>query len=118
MSGVKVSCLIDTGSTRTILRKSIFDQIPLQHKNKLPRMNVSELSLELADGKPLNCYAHVIMPLKIRNVLLVNHPVLVSDIADQAILGLDFLKAHSCQIDVSIHEFSILGERNSMQWPR
>ena len=94
MSGVKVSCLIDTGSTRTILRKSIFDQIPLQHKNRLPRMNVSELSLELADGQPLNCYAHVIMPLKIGNVL-VNHPVLVSDIADQAI----------------IHEFNILGER-------
>ena len=110
MSGVKVSCLIDTGSTRTILRKSIFDQIPLQHKNRLPRMNVSELSLELADGQPLNCYAHVIMPLKIGNVL-VNHPVLVSDIADQAILGLDFLKAHNCQIDVSIHEFNILGER-------
>ena len=110
MSGVKVSCLIDTGSTRTILRKSIFDQIPLQHKNRLPRMNVSELSLELADGQPLNCYAHVIMPLKIGNVL-VNHPVLVSDIADQAILGLDFLKAHNCQIDVSIHEFNILGKR-------
>ena len=73
-------------------------------------MNVSELSLELADGQPLTCYAQVIMPLKIGNVL-VNHPVLVSDIADQAILGLDFLKAHKCQIDVSIHEFNILGER-------
>ena len=61
MSCVEVSCLVDTGSTRTILSKITFDKIPLQVRKKLPKVDVAGLNLQLAN---------VMMPVKIGSVLV------------------------------------------------
>ena len=50
------------------------------------------------------------MQVKIGSVL-VDHSVLISDIADPAILGLDFMRDHNCQINVPLREFIISGHK-------
>ena len=64
----------------------------------------NELSLELSDGKPHNCYAQYY-----HSKVLADHPVLLSDMINYS--GFIFLKAHNRQKDVSWPEFNILCER-------
>ena len=60
----------------------------------------------------MECRHGVMLPIMIDRKTVV-HPVLVSDITDPLILGLDFMRSHHCQIDVSMREFNIDGEHNS-----
>ena len=73
-------------------------------------MDISLLSLKLADGSPLACYAGIIVPVRIGNVV-VKQAVLVANIFDPAILGLDFMRFHGCQIDMTTQEFEVRGQR-------
>ena len=72
--------------------------------------NTSRVSLVLADGTPLLCLTGKILPIKIGEVT-VKHPVLVADISEPVILGLDFMREHDCQIDIPMKEFIISMER-------
>ena len=104
-----VNCLVDTGSSRTIISRDISHQISLKNK-RLATIDVSLLSLRLADGTPLDCSAGIIVPVRIGKVV-VKQTVLVANISDQAILGLDFMRSHGCLIDLSTQEFEVQGQR-------
>ena len=109
ISDLDVNCLVDTGSSRTIISRDISHQISLKNK-RLATIDVSLLSLRLADGTPLDCSAGIIVPVRIGKVV-VKQTVLVANISDQAILGLDFMRSHGCLIDLSTQEFEVQGQR-------
>ena len=71
---------------------------------------MSLLSLKLVNGSPLACYAGLIVPVRIGNVV-VKQAVLVANISDPAILGLDFMRSHAnCQI-MTTQESEVRGQR-------
>ena len=105
-----VNCLVDTGSSRTIISRTTFNQISPRNRRRLVTIDISLLSLKLADGSPLACYAGIIVPVRIGNVV-VKQAVLVANISDPAILGLDFMRSHGCQIDMTTQEFEVRGQR-------
>ena len=106
-----VNCLVDTGSSRTIISRDISHQISLKNKRLATcTIDVSLLSLRLADGTPLDCSAGIIVPVRIGKVV-VKQTVLVANISDHATLGLDFVRSHGCLIDLSTQEFKIKGQR-------
>ena len=87
--------LYDTGATCTVLSTQIWDELPADRKPELEKTSVQlttvgdhqltnrgSCSLELEiDGRPLTC------------------KVQVSDIAEEAVMGLDLLSTYRCQWD-------------------
>ena len=107
---IKVPCLVDTGSSRTLMSEAAYNRISKENRRNLAEFDTSQVSLTLADGATLLCLAGKILPIKIGGVM-VKHPVLVANISEPVILGLDFLKEHDCQIDIPMKEFIISKER-------
>ena len=107
---IEVPCLVDTGSSRTLISQTAYNRISEEDRKNLTEFNTSRVSLVLADGTPLLCLTGKILPIKIGEVT-VKHPVLVADISEPVILGLDFMREHECQIDIPMKEFIISTER-------
>ncbi|BHF81216.1 hypothetical protein SprV_0702434600 [Sparganum proliferum] len=90
LDGTPATILIDTGAIRSVLRSP---HIPIT------RSPPSDIQLVTADGSPLRCTGtrQVFIVLPICSAV---HPMLVSpDIRVDAIVGLDFLRAHQLIID-------------------
>ncbi|BHF69809.1 hypothetical protein SprV_0301285600 [Sparganum proliferum] len=90
LDGTPATILIDTGAIRSVLRSP---HIPITHSPP------SDIQLVTADGSPLRCtgtrQVSIVLP-----ICSVVHPMLVSpDIRVDAIVGLDFLRAHQLIID-------------------
>nr|VZI12699.1 unnamed protein product [Spirometra erinaceieuropaei] len=90
LDGTPATILIDTGAIRSVLRSP---HIPITHSPP------SDFQLVTADDSPLRCTGtrQVSIALPICTAV---HPMLVSpDIRVDAIVGLDFLRAHQLIID-------------------
>lgn len=103
-----VTWLLDTGANRTIVSKKTFKRIPKKIRDKLTYKDTGDLQLQLANGTPINIETCVTVNVQIGPVSVL-HNILVCDIFDQAILGLDFLKEHCVQIDLGTEEIMIKG---------
>ena len=111
-----VNCLVDTGSSRTIISRDISHQISLKNKRLATcTIDVSLLSLRLADGTPLDCSVGIIVPVRIGKVV-VKQTVLVANISDHATLELDFVRSHGCLIDLYTQEFEVKVQLRQLQW--
>ncbi|VDI38235.1 Hypothetical predicted protein [Mytilus galloprovincialis] len=95
VDSIPTACLIDTGSTITVLDARKFHQIP-----EADRPVLRETSrLKMADGsivRPLG-KAEFIFDIGSKTI---KHEMTVADIESQVILGFDFLSKHKCSLDL------------------
>lgn len=95
----EVHCLIDTGSTMSVLHTTVFDQLPGQLKNQLLPYHIH---LRMADGSPVVPLGIVKVPLQIDNQI-VYQEMLVADVEIPAVLGYDFMTKNKCVINIPNH---------------
>ena len=79
----EVHCLIDTGSTMSVLHTTVFDQLPGRLKNQLLPYHTH---LRMVDGSPVVPLGIVKVPLQIDNQI-VYQEMLVADVEIPAVLG-------------------------------
>ena len=76
----------------------------------MKKEEIPKLHLQLADGTPLKIISCASTKISIGK-MQVEHTFLIADISDSGIIGLDFLKNHSCQIDLRTEDIIIMGNR-------
>ncbi|KAJ8951273.1 hypothetical protein NQ318_008176 [Aromia moschata] len=85
------SFVIDTGATRTILRPDILPKPP----KELSR----HVRLETATGELIPVHGEVYVKIQLGSKIMY-HQVLIADIRDDCILGLDILSKHDFVVDI------------------
>ena len=93
VNGVPVSCLIDTGSTITVLNAEIFKTMP---ENKRPVL-YNSCKLKMADGGIVCSLGKANFTFEIGPKQF-KHEMTVADIESPIILGYDFLSKHNCEL--------------------
>ena len=98
--------LIDTSAVCSILSSKIFDSLPDSVKFSLSSFNSA---ITLADGQQVKTHGagHVVVHLGTKEFQMC---VIVADIEDEAILGMDFLSQVDSEIDIIKNQVSINGE--------
>ena len=92
-----VELLVDSGSTYTLLDKTIYDQIKPQNK---PPLKPSSLSLTAANGEKLKVYGETVFDFDIDDFSY-QCPIKVVSLGNlNAILGTDFLEEFDCMFRV------------------
>ena len=97
--------LIDTGASRTIISTKLYRKISC---GTLRRNKEHRINLRLADGTPLRSSGTVYIPMTVGPIEVL-HEMVIADISDSAILGLDFLKQHKCQLHFDTNKVVIDG---------
>ncbi|KAJ8957183.1 hypothetical protein NQ318_007745 [Aromia moschata] len=85
------SFVIDTGATRTILRPDILP--------KQPKELSRHVRLETATGELIPVHVDVYVKIQLGSKIMY-HQVLIADIRDDCILGLDILSKHDFVVDI------------------
>ena len=92
---IQVEWLIDTGCTITIVSSRSYH---LMQADERPQLKACTKQLLSADDSPITILGQAMMNI-IVGKKLVQHTVIVADIADDGILGTDFLRQHQIIID-------------------
>ena len=106
LGGSRVMWLIDTGAARSVLSFEVYNSLPASVKFSLSSENSA---IALADGQQAKtyCVGHVVM--RLGNSEFQMH-VIVAEIEDEGILGMDFLSQVDSRIDIATNQPSINGE--------
>jgi len=94
IAGRNLQCLLDTGSTKSVLNKELADKLKLRIvPEKL------ETPLISANGEPLEIVGSTDITFNVRGLQMVQKFIVVNDLFPQAILGVNFLKKNNAKID-------------------
>ena len=98
--------LIDTGAAHSVLSFEVYNSLPASVKFSLSSENSA---IALANGQQAKTYGvgHVVM--RLGNSEFQMH-VIVAEIEDEGILGMDFLSQVDSRIDIATNQLSINGE--------
>ena len=98
--------MIDTGAARSVLSFEVYNSLPASVKFSLSSENSA---IALANGQQAKTYGggHVVM--RLGNSEFQMH-VIVAEIEDEGILGMDFLSQVDSRIDIATNQLSINGE--------
>lgn len=94
---IPLYCLLDTGSTMSVLHSNIFKKLPQKMQT---RLKTSNQKLRMADGSAVRILGTINLPLFIDNQVI-QQLMLVADIEIPVVLGFDFMNQNKCVIDVS-----------------
>ncbi|CAG2204440.1 unnamed protein product [Mytilus edulis] len=98
--------LVDTGANVTILSKKFIDEI---NPSLLPKMNPVNINLITATGDSSPFIGQIDVEICLGNYIY-HHNVLVADISNEGIIGMDFLVTHDCDVLLSQNKLKIKGE--------
>lgn len=98
VSQFNVQFLIDTGSPVSLLSRETWKELSLSTSQTLETW--CGQSLVGVDGSPLNIVGHTTLTLTLNEVNCIAHFIVV-DMTVEGILGIDFMKKHHCNIDIS-----------------
>ena len=93
-----VSFLIDTGVGVSLLSKSVWDKIKTAKEEFNPMVTHRLVGV---DGVPIKVEGIVSVPITIGKVTLQHNFIVAEQITAEAILGLDFLEANKCILDLA-----------------
>ena len=98
--------LVDTGAVRTVLSQKSYQELPIELRFAL---HETETEMFVADGRQVKTYGcgEISLLLGTQEVIM---NVLVADIQDAGILGMDFLSATNASIDVVGRRLILNGE--------
>ena len=111
---VTVKWLIDTGCTITILSKAKFDEIT---EGNRPTLNEYKKVLVTATDSPVQVFGQTTFNIKLGGQW-VRHQVLVADVTNEGLIGLDFLMNNSVTLDFASRRVTCLGENLEAQCNR
>ena len=94
---IPLYCLLDTGSTMSVLHSNIFKRLPQKMQTRLKNSNQR---LSMANGSELRILGTINLPLFIDNQVI-HQLMLVADVEIPAVLGYNFMNENKCVIDVS-----------------
>jgi predicted aspartyl protease len=94
INGKSCHLTIDTGASRTVIHSGL-----LRENGKYGGPRTSHLQLITATGQRIPVWGEMKIAVKIGEKIYWQE-VVVADILDDCIIGLDFLKNHQCSIDV------------------
>ncbi|VDI46852.1 Hypothetical predicted protein [Mytilus galloprovincialis] len=98
--------LVDTGANVTILSKKFIDEI---NPSLLPKINPVNINLITATGDSAPFIGQIDVEICLGNYIY-HHNVLVADISNEGIIGMDFLVTHDCDVLLSQNKLKIKGE--------
>lgn len=104
--GIKVNCLVDTGSTLTVLHPIKYSEIKDGLK---PRINKSCSQLRMADGGLVSPMGVGIFTIEIEGRCF-EHRMIVADIEAPVVFGYDFLYKIGCTIDMGTGSIHVNGD--------
>ena len=93
IEGHPVRFLVDTGATITLVSTRVYSKLsgsPLQPV---------DFTVYQADGEPMSTKGHMTCKISL-GPLQVLQDVVVADLQEDAILGMDFLLSHDCKLDL------------------
>ena len=94
LSGMQCSCLLDTGSTISLISKAVFDILPNQ-----PELANTATVAKTASRESLPLLGRTVLSFRVGSIIA-SVPMYVSGRIDvPRLLGLDFLQACPCVID-------------------
>ncbi|VDI11411.1 Hypothetical predicted protein [Mytilus galloprovincialis] len=93
--------LVDTGANVTILSKKFIDEI---NPSLLPKINPVNINLITATGDSAPFIGQIDVEICLGNYIY-HHNVLVADISNEGIIGMDFLVTHDCDVLLSQNKF-------------
>ena len=96
--------LVDTGSSVTIISSGKFDQM----KEKHGQLEAANFEIALADGSSIRPLGKLQTDLCFGGQIIA-HEVVVADTSTEAILGLDFMQKHDCQLHLGGSRILIAG---------
>ena len=103
VGGTRVMWLIDTGAARSILSFKIYNSLPASAKFSLSSANSA---IALADGQQAKTHGlgHIVVRLGTKEFEM---HVIVAEVEDEGILGMDFLSQVDSRIDIVKNQVSI-----------
>lgn len=111
VAGVVFSFLLDTGASRSIISEAVYNTIPDKVRPSLEQ-GVRVPRLLLADGTTLATRGCIKVQIHLGGgSVVVEHECVVAAISDSGILGLDFLRTHQCQINLSSNVLTVVGKQ-------
>ena len=109
VNGVRVSLLMDTGASVTLLQKDAWDRVSQAASASPPLLPCLLLGLVGVDGTPLQtCSTSV--TLELNGNRLPVEVVVISPLTSEGILGLDFLHEQRVSIDLASEELRLRGQ--------
>ena len=105
MNDQPVTCLIDTGATLTIISRKVWESM-VRRSSELTSFGQV---ISTASGNPIDVSGRTTVRLRIAETNCVMK-VIVADIENEAILGLDFMREMNCKIDVGKCTLTIQGQ--------
>ena len=106
IDGLPVKFLVDTGASITLVSQKVVNFEDHQ---------IDPVSFDIyqANGDPLPVVGQIVSEITL-GPLRVSHNIVVADIHDDAILGIDFLMQHDCKLDLPSQQLSIQGTTVNM----
>lgn len=96
INGIFINCLVDTGSTLTVLHSRKYFAIS---PDKRPTLLRSGVRLKMANGELVTTMGQAYFFIEV-NGKSFKQRFIVADIDVPAVLGYDFLHLHDCKIDM------------------
>ena len=97
-----VRCLIDTGSELTLMKKAIYDNLPIK-----PRLERNNVTLQSANGSDLSVVGKIQLDFKIQGLKFNHTFIIVKDLTRSAMLGRDFLSKNDAKLFFNINKMCI-----------
>ena len=107
----EVSFLVDTGAAVSLVSSEVWERIK---PSTAPRMNPVGLRLVGVDGAPLQIQGSVTIELEISGKTFKQELIVVNALISEGILGLNFLEANDCVLDLARGELCSGGTRISL----
>ncbi|CAC5374211.1 unnamed protein product [Mytilus coruscus] len=98
--------LVDTGANVTILSKKFIDEV---NPSLVPKINPVNINLITATGDSAPFIGQVDVEFYLGDHIY-HHSVLVADISNEGIIGMDFLVTHDCDVLLSQNKLKIKGK--------
>ena len=102
--GTKLSAVVDTAAQVSLIRQSVWEKIAIQH-DVIPE-TVQLANAQKDSGMKGKLFSHVGFILGGRKYYI---DIVVADISDPMILGLDFLKMNKCKINLEDDSLELNG---------
>ena len=106
--GNQVSFLVDTGASVSLICGEIWDRIKPPDPPKLIPVNTRLVG---ADGSPLQIQGSVVVELTISGQVFNQELIIANSLTSEGILGLNFLEANECILDLVHGELIAQGSR-------
>jgi transposase InsO family protein len=105
-SCLKLDWLVDTGCSISIVSEKVYNEIPMV---KRPTLEEQEMDLQAANGDNLRVLGKTQMRFKVGSHEY-KHPIIVAELTNDGILGMDFLRTYGGSIDLKSNKIILDGQ--------